>query len=780
MTKARAVKDNTPVRKVGATQVLGKLAACTSRIIVCYGGSGSSKCFARGTLVRMFSGELKAIEDIRPGDLVMGVDSAPRTVQEVHRGTGQLYRVHQTKAMDYVVSEGHLLCLQRSDGSRKPVWDPNFANCRWPRGRYGPDGDNPTITIEDYIAKSKRWKQNFFGYRVAVDWGEKPVNIDPYYLGLWLGDGHKETETITTADPEIEQYVRQYADKLGMHVTVQRKPNNKAASFRITNGNCVGRGRHKNPLHTLLLEYGLIKNKHIPDEYMFNSRKIRLQLLAGLIDTDGCLHSNGFNIIQKDPFLARQIYQLATSLGFRCSITARECSIKSIGFIGTYYAIAIYGDTQDIPTILPHKQASAATRRINTSISGIEVTPEGIGEYFGFSLNGDGLFLLEDCTVVHNSHSIAQYILKKFVEQPGCKIGISRKTFPALRRTAYDLMVTLLKDYGIYDKCQHDKTNHTITFNEAKLDFFSMDDSTKITSANFNYIWGEEAIEFDFEDYVAGMLTRLRAPAPEGCHNQIILSLNPTDANSWIKKLEGQEGVEFIHSTYKDNPYLDKEYIKSLESLITQDENYYRVYVLGEWGRLENLILTKYTQVDQLPQGCMWSYGLDFGYTRPTALVKVGQHEGKLYLEERIYKEKLTNSDLIELLSHEERADIYADSAEPQRIEEIRRAGYSVFPANKDVRFGIDLLKRQMLHITKSSANLLKEIRGYQYKKDKDGRVLEEPVKWNDHCLDAARYSAAGLVERYGSAVARGGSRGYEAFSTLSWGGTSNPLWSRK
>lgn len=375
------------------------------------------------------------------------------------------------------------------------------------------------------------------------------------------------------------------------------------------------------------------------------------------------------------------------------------------------------------------------------------------------------------------SYSIAQYFLKKFIEQPGVKIGITRKTFPALRRTAYDLMVSLLKGYNIYDTCQHDKTNHNITFNDAKMDFFSMDDPTKITSADFNYLWGEEAIEFTWEDYVAGFLTRLRSPAPEGCRNQVILSLNPTDGNHWIPtKLQGSEGVDFQHSTYKDNPYLDPEYIKALESLIDQDENYYRVYVLGEWGRLENLILTKYMQVDQFPQGTQWCYGLDFGYTHPTVLVRVGQHEGKIYLDERIYKSKLTNSDLIELLSHEEKADIYADSAEPQRIEEINRAGYRCFPANKDVKYGIDLLKRQVLHLTKDSVNGIKEVRGYQYRKDKDGHVLEEPVKFHDHFCDGARYGICGLVERYGTAVSRG-VRKYVSSPTLTWyGGNSGRL----
>jgi len=375
------------------------------------------------------------------------------------------------------------------------------------------------------------------------------------------------------------------------------------------------------------------------------------------------------------------------------------------------------------------------------------------------------------------SYSIAQVLIKHLTEQEGVKIGICRKTFPALRRTCYDLVVGLLRQLGIYPLCEHDKTNHEIRYRDAKwkvggkIDFFALDEVSKIQSADFNYIWMEEAIEFSWEDYVV-LSTALRSPAPEGKRNRIYLSLNPTDANSWIAtKLVQQPDVKVIHSTYLDNPTLSDDYRVTLENLIYQDDNFYRVYTLGEWGRLENLIFSKYQQVKEVPQGGKWVYGLDFGYTAPTSLVKVMQAEGDIYTEVKVHKERLTNSDLIELLSHEEKADIFADAGEPQRIEELNRAGYNVVAANRDVKFGIDLMKRQMINIVMSdysaSDALWKEMRGYHYR-SKDGVVFEEPVKLDDHAIDATRYGLCGLVQKYGSAVSST-ERGTSVIRTLTF-----------
>lgn len=215
--------------------------------------------------------------------------------------------------------------------------------------------------------------------------------------------------------------------------------------------------------------------------------------------------------------------------------------------------------------------------------------------------------------------------------------------------------------------------------------------------------------------------------------------------------------VLVVHSTWEDNPFLDSAYVDTLQKLISQDENFYRIYTLGEWGLLQRRIYTNYKIIPTLPDmpNAKWSYGLDFGLVAPSAIVKVYLFGDSFYLEERLYKSGLTNSDIIEFLSHEERGDIYGDPSAKMMIAEIQRAGYSAFEGIKGVKESIDLCQRQTLSIPQSSVNLIKEISSYQWKADKEGNVLPEPVKFNDHLMDAMRYAIWGITSRFGFATAR-------------------------
>lgn len=359
------------------------------------------------------------------------------------------------------------------------------------------------------------------------------------------------------------------------------------------------------------------------------------------------------------------------------------------------------------------------------------------------------------------SYSIAQLLIEKLCQEEHKTIGVCRKTFPALRMTAYRLIIDLLKDYGIYDPDRHNKTSNTYSHGNNIIQFFSLDEAEKIKSANFSYIWMEEANEFTYEDYTILKL-RLREPISEGEINQMYLSLNPIDAHGWIPtRLLQETGVEVVHSTYQDNPYLSRDYVKTITDLIHQDANFYKIYALGEWGLIQRRIYTNYKVIPELPDmvEAKWCYGLDFGLVNPSAIVKVYWLGDKFYLEERLYKSGITNKDIIEFFTHEERGDIYADPSAKQMIEEIFRAGFSAYEAHKDVKDGIDLCQRQTLSVPESSVNLIKEIQSYQWKEDKDGHVITEPIKFNDHLMDAMRYAIYGMTERFGFATAKPGHR---------------------
>ncbi len=228
------------------------------------------------------------------------------------------------------------------------------------------------------------------------------------------------------------------------------------------------------------------------------------------------------------------------------------------------------------------------------------------------------------------------------------------------------------------------------------------------------------------------------------------LTLNPSDYAGWVnEKVVKPESpnVELIHSTYADNPFLAELYTSEIEELKDTDPDYYRIYGLGLWGQLRNIVYPVWDLVDDMPRpaDCEWErYGVDFGYENPAAIVHVACTGRDLYWDEILFQSHLTTPDLINALKDERRLNIYADSSEPDRIMEMEHAGLAAHPSIRNVSLRLDSVKRYRLHITKRSVNLQKEIKGYHKKTDKAGNVLEEPVKFADHGMDAGGYGTVG------------------------------------
>jgi len=292
----------------------------------------------------------------------------------------------------------------------------------------------------------------------------------------------------------------------------------------------------------------------------------------------------------------------------------------------------------------------------------------------------------------------------------------------------------IMKEAKIYREERHNKSDLIYKYyNGSEIEFISVDQPTKIRGRKRQYLWLNEANEFTYEDFRQLLLRT---------EKQIFMDYNPADEYHWIyEKVLTRKDVTLIKSTYKDNPYLDKTIVKEIESLADMDKNYWRIYGLGERGISETIIYNHWQFCDELPDGEV-IYGLDFGWNNPTALVKVVIKDKNFYCKEQLYQSYLTNQQLIEKLKGivDQNSYIYADSAEPQRIEEIKRAGFNIKPADKDIKKGIDTIKSHGLYITKDSVNLLKEIKSYSFK-EKDGRPLDEPIKLNDHLMDSIRYA---------------------------------------
>lgn len=347
------------------------------------------------------------------------------------------------------------------------------------------------------------------------------------------------------------------------------------------------------------------------------------------------------------------------------------------------------------------------------------------------------------------SHSILQLMLYKASQEKNKKILILRKTLPALRISTLLMFKEMTSTNGMDKHIREEKQNLNYWFGNNLIHFGSLDDVEKIKSTEWNYIWVEEATEFTHTE-VMQLKLRLSAPSTDGKRNQMFLSFNPIDIYHWIKEKlldPGTEDCEEIISTHKDNPFLSADYRKTLEDLINQDINFHRIYAAGEWGILEALIYSGWEIVDVAPYTDDVIYGLDFGFNNPSSLIKLSLVDDIIYEEELLYQSGLTNSDLIDKLKTliiDKDAPIYADSAEADRIEEIYRAGFNVYPAQKgpgSVKNGIDFVKRQKIKVLSNSVNLIKEKRSYSWRTDKTGKRLEEPVKFNDHLLDAERYA---------------------------------------
>ena len=352
-----------------------------------------------------------------------------------------------------------------------------------------------------------------------------------------------------------------------------------------------------------------------------------------------------------------------------------------------------------------------------------------------------------------------------------------RKTQPAASKSIYPLIMDIIEKWNLRKLVKVNKTNLTITFpGGSTIMITGMDDPEKIKSIHgLTGVWLEESTEFSYDDFQQIDL-RLRGETWD--YKQIVLTFNPIDESHWIRKLiftdqlqadieGGQSEVRkeysqeigdgkkvvyamtIMHSTYKDNRFLDDIYKARLLQLVNEDSNYYEIYCRGRWGVLRGLIFDNWDTCEDIPDDVsLRGFGMDFGFSAdPSAIVEIGVGDKDLYLKEHFYKSGMTNQQLAQILipitAGRLHYPIVADSAEPKSIVEIRTCGIPCIPAGKgkdSVVYGIQKMKQYKIHICEDSINLIKEIRGYKWAEDKNGNQLNAPVKYNDHLIDASRY----------------------------------------
>jgi len=367
--------------------------ALHTRVLCLTGGAGCGKCLAAGTPILMYDGSIKPVEEIKVGDLLMGPNSTPRRVLSLARGREMMYRITPTKGDAYTVNESHILSLRMND-----------------RGMGYQKGEIVNIGVLDYLQASTRFKKQAKGWRTGVDFPAQEVPLDPYILGIWLGDGTSDQPHVTTMDSEVQDALREYAGQNGLimrHVAESGMANTWGLTTGPAFEGCQREGR--NPLITALKGLGVWKNKHVPQVYLGNTAEVRAQLLPGLLDSDGSYHQGCFDFLSKHRQISEAVAFLARSLGMAAYVKECQRGYKTARkeFVGTYWRVGISGHTDCLPLRVSHKKAAPRQQVKNVLNVGITVEAVGEDDYYGFTIDGDHLFMLGDFTVTHNTHVVA-------------------------------------------------------------------------------------------------------------------------------------------------------------------------------------------------------------------------------------------------------------------------------------------------------------------------------------------------------------------------------------
>jgi replicative DNA helicase len=409
-----------------------------SELIIIAARPGAGKCLGRGTKILMYDGSYKCVENINKNDLLMGIDSKPRKVLQTCIGIDQMYLIKQKNGYNYRCNGNHILSLKVSGKDFQKTY-----------------GKLYNISVKDYFNLPNRLQDKLKGYKIGIEFEENnDLLIPPYLLGVWLADGSSSKSVIHNPDIEIEEYIKQYCYENNFKYSKKIYDLKNCPEHRIT-------GEYYRNFLQLLRKLNILNNKHIPKEYLINSRKNRLELLAGLLDGDGYRYGFSYEISQKREILAQQILYLSNTLGFGTSISHEKKRIKSIDFEGYYYRLHISGEIKDIPCRINRKKAPNRKKLANYSTTyGVEIIKDKIDFYYGFELDGDGLFLLEDNTVTHNS-AIALAISKTlaFENIPVCIYSLEMSDYSLGERLVY--AEADMDDGDIY-KANHGYMNDTL------------------------------------------------------------------------------------------------------------------------------------------------------------------------------------------------------------------------------------------------------------------------------------------------------------------------------
>ena len=344
------------------------------------------------------------------------------------------------------------------------------------------------------------------------------------------------------------------------------------------------------------------------------------------------------------------------------------------------------------------------------------------------------------------TYNIILWIIFKYCINNNDKvITVCRKSFPSLRATVMRDFLNILQVHNIYTEAHHNKSNSEYYLFGNLVEFISLDMPQKIRGRKRDLLFVNEGNELYYED-MQQLLFRTQ--------ERVILDFNPSDEYHWIyDKLIPRSDCDFFKTTYLDNPFIEDSIKKEIELLKETDEQYWQIYGLGERAASRSTIFN-YVEVNKIPASAnLVSYGMDFGYTNdPTVLSAVYTENNNLYIKEHLYRTQMTTSDINQFLKSQNiTGTIYADSAEPRLISELRSMGHNIFSSIKgkdSINAGIDLLKRYKIHVLNTSTNAISEFRNYKWQEDKTGMLTNKPEDKHNHIIDSCRYATYSILSR--------------------------------
>ena len=334
------------------------------------------------------------------------------------------------------------------------------------------------------------------------------------------------------------------------------------------------------------------------------------------------------------------------------------------------------------------------------------------------------------------TYNILIYWVYRLLQEENKTLSIVRKTLPALKGSVLRDLKEILINFGMFDSSKWHSVDGYYELGSNTIEWFSVDDETKLRGRKRDYLFINEATEINEEEYTQLILRT---------SDRVTIDLNPSLWKSWIYDLEGQEDVFYTIVTYKQNPFLSDVQVKEIEKLQYRDQNLWRVFGLGQKGVPTRVVFNHQQICDEIPKEAkLLGYGIDFGWSDPNTLVGVYKLDDNIYCDELLYLRHTTLPDFIyriKDLGLNLKDDFICDSANPQSIEEMKRNGINSKSVVKgSILHGIDLIKRHNLFITPTSLNLINELNSYVWKQDKNLNNLDEPVDKDNHILDGIRY----------------------------------------